>query len=423
VGTKAKARKLPNRQGVAKPLTTARIVSLGEGRHKDPGQQGLYLLVRDRIQGSASRTWVHRIKRRGADTYLPVGHYPETGLAEARTLVQAQRELLTKGIDPMRAAPRRKAVKIDAPVVTGEAGKYSIEFLAKEFLGRYIAHEHKQPAYTKRILDLDVLTTWRGRDARTIKSREVIELLDGIVARGSRVMANRTADVLGMLFKYGIHRHIVETNPVQLLFRPGGKEFSRERCLTDAELKALLADPKAATRFERLSHAVVIFLLTAVRRSELALARFSEIDFEAKLWNIPGEHVKGKKGETRGHIVPLSDWAVREFEALQRLAKHSPWVIANDANDGPINPKLLTRGIARCQERMQKLGIEEFTLHDLRRTCRTGLSRLKIAPHIAERCLNHKQEKIAGTYDLYEYVDEKREALDKWAAHLEALRG
>ena len=140
-------------------------------------------------------------------------------------------------------------------------------------------------------------------------------------------------------------------------------------------------------------------------------------------WNIPGEHVKGKKGETRGHIVPLSDWAVRELEALQRLAKHSPWVIANDANDGPINPKLLTRGIARCQERMQKLGIEEFTLHDLRRTCRTGLSRLKIAPHIAERCLNHKQEKIAGTYDLYEYVDEKREALDKWAAHLEALRG
>jgi integrase len=417
VGTKAKPRKLPKRQGVAKPLTTARILSLVEGREKDRGQQGLYLLVREKIDGSKSRTWLHRIKRRGKDTYLPVGHYPETGLAEARTLVQAQRELLTKGIDPMRAAPRRKAVKIDAPMVTGEAGKHSVEFLAKEFLEKYIAREHKQPEYTKRILDLDVLTTWRGRDARTIKSREVIELLDGIVERGSNVMANRTADVLGMMFKYGVHRNIVELNPVQLLFRPGGKESSRERCLSDAELKALLADPKAATRFERLSHAVVIFLLTAVRRSELALARFSEIDFKKKTWRIPDENSKTGKG----HTVPLSNWAVREFEALQRLAKHSPWVLANDANDGPINPKLLTRGVARCQERMQKLGIAEFTLHDLRRTCRTGLSRLKIAPHISERVLNHAQEKIAGTYDLYDYLDEKRAALDAWAAHLEGL--
>ena len=418
MGTKAKPRRLPKRQGVAKPLTTARIVSFGEGRHKDPGQQGLYLLVRERIDGTKSRTWLHRIKRRGKDTYLPVGHFPETGLAEARTAVQTQREQLTKGIDPMRAAPRRKAVKIDAPMVTGEAGKHSVEFLAKEFLEKYIAREHKQPEYTKRILDLDVLTTWRGRDARTIKSREVIELLDNIVERGSNVMANRTADVLGMMFKYGVHRNIVELNPVQLLFRPGGKESSRERCLSDDELKALLADPKAATRFERLSHAIVIFLLTAVRRSELALARFSDIDFKKKTWRIPDENSKTGKG----HTVALSDWAVREFEALQRLAKHSPWVLANDANDGPINPKLLTRGVARCQERMQKLGIEEFTLHDLRRTCRTGLSRLKIAPHISERVLNHAQEKIAGTYDLYDYVDEKRAALDAWAAHLEGLR-
>jgi integrase len=71
---------------------------------------------------------------------------------------------------------------------------------------------------------------------------------------------------------------------------------------------------------------------------------------------------------------------------------------------------------------MQELGIAEFTLHDLRRTCRTGLARLKIAPHIAERVLNHAQEKIPGTYDTHDYLEEKREALDKWAAHLASLR-
>jgi len=64
---------------------------------------------------------------------------------------------------------------------------------------------------------------------------------------------------------------------------------------------------------------------------------------------------------------------------------------------------------------MKKMKIAEFTLHDLRRTCRTGLARLKIAPHIAERVLNHAQEKIPGTYDTHDYIDEKRDALDLWA--------
>jgi integrase len=89
--------------------------------------------------------------------------------------------------------------------------------------------------------------------------------------------------------------------------------------------------------------------------------------------------------------------------------------------DAPLDPKLLTRGVARCQARMKKLGIDNFTLHDLRRRCRTGLARLKMPPHIAERVLNHAQETIAGTYDTHDYFDEKREALDKWAAHLASL--
>jgi integrase len=87
----------------------------------------------------------------------------------------------------------------------------------------------------------------------------------------------------------------------------------------------------------------------------------------------------------------------------------------------PVDPKLYTRRIARCLKRFGKLGIAPFTLHDLRRTCRTGLARLKIEPHIAERVLNHAQERIAGTYDVYNYLDEKRAALDKWATHLRSL--
>jgi integrase len=422
VGTKAKPRKLPKRQGVAKPLTMARLISLADGKYKDPGQQGLYILVRDKADGSKSRTWLHRIKRRGKDTPLVVGHYPETGLAEARTLVQAQRELVSKGIDPASAAPRRKrpkALGAAAGPAPATLPKHSIEFLAHEFMELHVKVNHEDPSYTQRILNREVLSDdgWKGRDARTIKPREVIELLDKIVARGSKVMANRTGTMLDHMFKFGIHRDIVETSPVQLLYRPGGKESSRERCLTDEELKALLTDPNDLPKFERLVHVIRILLLTGQRRGELALARWIDIDFEQKIWNIPAMHTKTDKA----HTVPLSDFAIEGFKALKALTRNARHVLPNEAADGPVDPKLLTRGVARREARMKKLGISEFTLHDLRRTCRTGLARLKIAPHIAERVLNHAQEKIPGTYDTHGYLDEKRDALDKWAAHLEEL--
>jgi len=80
-------------------------------------------------------------------------------------------------------------------------------------------------------------------------------------------MANRTGTTLDQMFKFGIHRDIVETNPVQLLYRPGGKESPRERCLDDDELRALLANPKEATRFECLGRVIVILLLTGQRRA------------------------------------------------------------------------------------------------------------------------------------------------------------
>jgi integrase len=63
----------------------------------------------------------------------------------------------------------------------------------------------------------------------------------------------------------------------------------------------------------------------------------------------------------------------------------------------------------------------DYNLHDLRRTCRTGLSRLRVPPHIAERVLGHAQDRIQRTYDVHSYVDEKRQALQLWADHVSRL--
>jgi integrase len=187
--------------------------------------------------------------------------------------------------------------------------------------------------------------------------------------------------------------------------------------LTDDELRVILADPQDAFRFTRTAHAAMILLLTGQRRGELAAARWKEIDLRARTWTIPPENSK----TGRGHLVPLSAAALEHFAALRRLADGARYVMPDAEGKGPIEAKLLTRSIARCLPRLKKLGVKPFTLHDLRRTCRTGLARLGVRPDIAERVLNHAVGGVAGVYDVHSYQDEKRDALDRWAAHLAAL--
>ena len=405
----------PRRNG----FVSTRVSTLPAGTYTDPGQKGLQLRVRENQDGKASRTWLLRFKFQGDETRILLGHFPATTLDAARGEARKLRELAAQGIDPRRARPRR--IERPSPLALSAApssGKHTVDNMVSEFIERYIRPRRKRPDYAINILNSKVLPKWHGRDARTIKPYEVIELLDGIVDAGAPVMANRTAGLLTQLFRFGVHRTIIETSPVQLLYRPGGDEKPRERSLSDEELKAFFNLGRAATRLEKLTHVVVILLLSGQRRGELALARWSQVDFDKLTWTIPPENSKTGKG----HVVPLSVMAAEEFRALHRLANKSLWVLPAPDIKNPIEPKQLTRAVARHQGRFKKAGIAPFTLHDLRRTCRTGLSKLKIEPHIAERCLNHAQEKIPGTYDTHDYLEEKRHALDLWAAHVAGLR-
>ena len=399
-------------------LVATRVATLPAGTYTDPGQTGLQLRVREKASGF-SRTWLLRFKFKGEETRIVLGHFPQTNLDAARGEARKLRELASQGIDPRRAKSTRR--EPPAPPLTSAtvaAGEHAIEHLISEFMERYVKPHRKRPEYVSAILNRDVLPEWRGRDARTIKPREVIDVLDKIVDRGSRVMANRTAAILDQLFKFGIHRAIVEDSPVKLLIRPGGKEKPRERVLSDEELRIFLRDPRACTRFERLQRVIMILLLTGQRRGELAKAKWTDIDFDARTWTIPDDNSKSG----RGHVVPLTDWASDEFEALKREAEGSKWVLPAPDSKQPINPKQITRSLAKCVKRFKQHGIKKFTLHDLRRTCRTGLSALKIESHIAERVLNHAQPGIVGVYDRHAYLDEKRAALTKWAEYLHGLR-
>lgn len=409
----------------ARRLTDSRIRGLacGPARYEvgDPAVEGLQLRVEARRKDGrdGAKVWQLRFRWQGKRARLVLGKYPAVSQALAHQRARDARDALERGIDPRRAGiGRRRGTPAEAPASPTDAGPHSVDTLAAEFMRRFVEPHRKRPEYVRRILDGEVLSRWKGRDARTIKPRDVLDLLDGIVERGAPIYANRVAAVLSQMFRFGIHRQIIETTPVQLLFAPGGKEKPRDRALSDDELRALQANvDEIMARAPRTALAVRVLLLTAARRGELAAAEWAHVDLKGALWRIPPENAKTGVE----YLTPLSPAAVAAFEALKRHAGRSRWVLPNDDGDGPTDPKLLTRSLARHTKALAKVKVAPFTLHDLRRTVRTGLARLKVAPHIAERVLNHAQPAIAATYDTHSYLDEKRAALEQWAAHLASL--
>jgi integrase len=398
---------------VQKRFTATNLSVLPVGTYTDPATIGLQFRVTSRATGQTTRSWLLRFKFKGTESRLLLGHFPLLGLADARQTAQALRECAAQGIDPRRAKSRRAAHR---PNPLGPTDTHTVGALAADFLERHVRPHRKRPEYAENILKRDVLPIWGDRDARTIEPREVIALLDGIVDRGSPIQANRVHGIISQLFRYGIHRQIVADTPVKLLYRPGGKEKPRQRVLSDDELRVIVRAPQQALRFERTGYIAMALLLTGQRRGDLTSAVWKDVNFKERLWRIPPENAKNN----REHLVPLSEFAIEQFYGLKRLAGRSAYVVPNSQGDAPIDPKLVTRSIARCLPRLKRLGVAAFTLHDLRRTCRTGLARLGIRPDIAERVLNHSVGRLIQVYDVYTYLDERRNALDKWASHLQS---
>ena len=347
----------------------------------DPGSAGLKL----RVMPSGSKYWFLRFYWRNKRQRLALGQWPAVGLAEARARSQKAREMLDEGIDPRKAGivkrangrtelpvqhpplPVSRAVSTQLAIGTAAHAvpnavkrptdlsddpdnipkdTHSVRFLAHEFYHRHVVKERKRkrPAYVKRVLNADVLPQWSDRDARTITSREVIELLDKIVDRGSPVMANRTANILSQMFMYGIHRATVADSPVKLLYSPGGTEVPGGRALSEAELKMFLLNCKTVCRTRRTGHILMTLLLTMQRRQELALAKKTEFDLDNRTWSIPNEHAK--KG--RGHVLPLSDWAIDEIRTLMGISGASAYLLPQkECASTPINPMLITRSVER----------------------------------------------------------------------------
>lgn len=385
--------------------------------YTDPLTKGLRVLVRQNKRG-ITRSYLFRFAWQGTDATCTIGDVEQISLSDARLVAQKWAGFVKDGIDPRRARenqPAPLAPPAASAAVSSPDAKHTWEYLRALYFDTFVKiRRPKSWEQLDKLFIKDIDPQWRGRDARSITRDEVNQLLDGVVARGAPAVANDLAPALANCFKLGIVRNVLSISPVVLMSaQPGGRERPRRRVWDESEIDGYFANPQACTRTLRMMHILNTFLLTGARRSDLACARWEHVNVLKREWYIPATKI-----DERPMVVPLTNEALLEFEALQRLAQGSPWVLpAQTDSTQHLVPKQLTRAMARLQQRFAKVGIKHSTLHDSRRVVRSTLARLKVTREIAERVINHEKEQLEGTYNLYEYLDEKRDALEKLAAY------
>lgn len=342
---------------------------------------------------------------------ISIGPYPLLPLAEARQRARDLLRDLHNGIDPRE----REAERLRAEAATA-ANTFGA--VAEDFIKRHVAKLR-----TGRDIELrvrrEMVSRWGDRPITEITRRDVIQAIEEIVDSGRPEAARATLKYAKRLFGWAISRDIyglehAPTDRVKALDLIGAMR-PRQRVLNDSELR-LIWQAAAGEAYPSGPY-VQLLLMLGQRRNELAHATWDELDLDAALLTISGARMKA--GEP--HSTPLPKSAVDIFRALPRFPGNIVFSISAGAR--PINDP--DRIKQRLDQRITALNdgkpIAPWAFHDLRRTMRTGLSSLGIAPHIAELCIGHKQRGILATYGLHRFDSEKRDAMERWAARVRSI--
>jgi integrase len=242
-----------------------------------------------------------------------------------------------------------------------------------------------------------------------IDKRTIAQRLDEIETGSGGVTRNRVKVSLSTFWNWAGRQGLAEGNPVR--GTETVKERRRDRVLSDAELAQVWKALGAGEFGDMLR----LLILTGQRRAEIGGLRWSEVDLAKGLIRLGPERTKNK----HPHEVPLSGTAKSILAVRRGLLGEVP----TPAGPGFVFGRFTTWSKAKAALDL-RCALAPWTIHDLRRTCATGLGNLRVPPHVIEQILNHRsghKAGVAGTYNRSAYPEEVREALARWAEHVAAL--
>jgi len=362
----------------------------------DTGITGLALKVTPK--GKKTFLVQYRPGGRGTPTRkMFIGPFGEVTFHKAQTEAKRILGLRAEGRDPAFEKQQAKHRAI--------SNRFSD--VASDFLTKHVS-QNRTADETARILKRDVLPKWGKRGIHEIGKRDVNDLLDAVVARGSHVMANRLLAVLRKLFNWSVSRGIITASPCEGLSAPY-REKARDRVLSNDELVAIINTAKQMGG--AFGSIIRMLILTAQRRNEVSEMAWDELDLDNNQWGIPSSRTKNEKP----HTVHLSEQAAAVVTEVKNIG---PFVFTS-------NGKTPFSGFSKSKKRLDELsGVSEWRLHDIRRTVTSGMAQLGIRPHIADKILNHQSGTISGVaavYQRHKFLKERKTALNAWGNYVQSL--
>ncbi len=371
--------------------------------YKIHDQGGMHLLVRP----TGTKSWQLKYRVRGREKLLTLGQFPEVSVSRARILQAEAKEQLELGIDPSRKRATGKTL---------------------EALGRAWFEQHcrawslAHAADVLSTLERDIFPQLGGRPAGEVRSRELLDAVRAIEARGCAATAQRVRQRLEQIFAFGRAEGLVENNPASdlgaaMLSAPPAQPFPALTRIEDC--RELLS---ACERDEGRAITIMasrFLALTAVRLGTLRGARWEEIDFDAALWTIPAARMKlarAKKDDARfDHVVPLSAPALFVLRGLNsarpKSIASSDMVFPGRSGSMPIGTGAIGALYDRCGYRGRHVP------HGWRASFSTILNETMGEDYrfAIDQALGHSGKgKVEAAYNRSQLLDRRREVFERW---------
>lgn len=367
---------------------------------------GLFLAV----QPNGAKYWRYKYRVAGKEKLLAIGVYPSISLKEARAKHRAAQDMLASGIDP---SAQRKAAKLSKKIAVENSFKaVSLEWFTK-----------RQPAWAEsywrkleQMMAKDLFPYIGNRPINEITPPELLAVLRKIESRGALESAQRTKQIAGQIFRYGVATGRCERDPSQDLSGALATPIKQHRAaITNTkEVGPLLnaLDGYMGTAVVR--GALRLAPLTFVRPGELRTARWKEMDFEKAEWRY---HVTKTKSE---HIVPLCTQAIEILQELHPLTGNSEFVFPSART---LSRPMSDNAVLSAMRRMG-IGKEEMCGHGFRAMARTILDEeLHFRVDWIEQQLAHAVKDVHGrAYNRTAHLKERKKMMQAWADYLDNLK-
>ena len=360
----------------------------------------------------------------GKRKQVAIGRFPAMSLKDARLRAGALREEINSGKDP--AIEKKHAIgERMAQRTLGTLGD-----LMDLYVADLEADSKRTAVEVKRISQKDIAATLLSRPAHLITKDDILDILTPIAQRGALVHSDNVRAYLRAAFELGLHapsmtrwrgkavKFGLQHNPVATVKKTVARKLKGNRVLSRAEIMRVWNTDQLTPA---MLLALKMLLATGQRVEEVLHATWDEFDADQSVWIIPGERRKTRGKTSEPHIIALTGFHFELLEEIKRETAHSRFLFPSTGGKTPRRYDTLTNAVRKF---VKASGTQSFSPRDIRRTFKTVAGSIGISLELRNRLQGHALTDVGSVhYDRYDYLAEKRAAMEIWTTALAEIVG